>query len=211
MVPASPLMSAWVWPPEHPSKADWAVWAAFLSNLPCTIHGSIAPALGPWQQAPHWLDFIPFDPALNTAFLLGHSTYWHTFKSNSTWPFHSTQQLTFGGLQVMAPQSSYLAWVDHKSDTTLLISGYAYKVDVSPASTPPWPLKSAHFLDQGMPIVQAILQGHAVTICNGSYMLSHFPQLAAAAWIIHPGPNNMATPCYGITQVHGDPQSVNLY
>jgi len=209
--PISSLTSSWAWPPEYPSKVDWMVWAAFLLNSPCTIHGSMAPTLGPWQHAPHRLDFIPFDPSINTAFLPGHSTYWHTFKSNTTWPLHSTHWLTFGSLQITAPPLMDLAQVDHKSDTTLLISRYAGKMDASPFPSLPWLIKSAHFPEHRRQIAQAIQHGSTVAICNGSYMPNTFPQLAAAAWIIHPGPNSLATPCHSIMQVHGDPCSVNSY
>jgi len=80
--PNSPR-STWAWPPEHPTRADWAIWAAFLQNSPCTISGLVAPSLGPWTWNPRHLDIIPFDEASLTAFQPGHEAYWHLFSAPS--------------------------------------------------------------------------------------------------------------------------------
>jgi len=39
--------SSWAWPPEHPTKADWAIWKAFLNNSSCTIWAVLLPLWDP--------------------------------------------------------------------------------------------------------------------------------------------------------------------
>jgi len=208
--PCSPR-SKWGWPPEHPTRADWAIWAAFLLNSPRTISGLITPSLGPWIRTPHHLDIIPFESTSLTAFQQGHDTYWRLFSAPSSRPYRSTRVFTFCGLSVTPPIAPDLTRIKKCSAQTLVLSGHAPCNPQAVSQAPPWPLASAQFPEEGDPIASAFSSGAAVAICDGSYMPKRYPHLAAAAWIIHPGPAASASPCYGVTQVHGAPESVNSY
>ncbi len=96
-----------------------------------------------------------------------------------------------------------------RTDLTITLLGSSRHDLCTSASTLPWPLQHGHF-DQTILLAQAITHGTTIAISDGSYMPSHYPLLAAAAWVIHSG----ATPAavsYGITQVHGQPLMVNSY
>jgi len=123
--PSSPSCSLWAWPLEHPTKADWAIWAAFLNNSPRTILGNVVPLLGPWLRTLHHLDVLPFDEASLTAFQPGHEAYWRLFSASSPQPYWSTQVFTFRGLLVLPPSASYLTRIEKSSEQTLLLSGHA--------------------------------------------------------------------------------------
>jgi len=209
--PVGPSRSAWAWPPEHPTKADWAIWAAFLNNSPRTISGTVAPSLGSWLRTSHRLDVLPFDEASLTAFQPGHEAYWRLFSAASPRPYRSTRVFTLRGLSVLPPSASHRTRIEISSEQTLVLSGHAPYSPPESSPATPWPLRSAHFPESAVSIAQAISAGTAVAICDGSYMPNRYSHLAAAAWIIHPGPNNSALPCYGVTQVHGAPPSVNSY
>jgi len=203
--------SSWAWPPEHPTKADWTIWKAFLNNSLHTILGSLAPSLDPWLHPPYWLNIIPFDASSNTASQPGHDLYWQVFLASSSRPYWATWHFLFHGLTVNHPSSSCLTRVKQQSYQVLLLSANAscQLQDIPMPSL--WPLCSAHVPNSATGVAQALSSRTAVTICDGSYMPNCFPYLAVVAWIIHPCPMNLAPPCYGVTQVQGDPHSVNSY
>jgi len=176
--PTSGQKSSWSWPLEHPSKADWAIWAAFLANSPHTILGSLAPLLGPWTHPPHWSDMIPFEASSNTAFYFGHDLYWRILTAQSFWSYQSTQNFTYQGLMVAPPPNTFLACIEHILDQVIFLSGYAPSpVQTSPPS-PPWQLKSAHFPSSGGLVAQALQQETMVAICDG--LLVHAQLLSSS-------------------------------
>jgi len=81
---------------------------------------------------------------------------------------------------------------------------------IPPSRPKPWPLRSAHIGTVPPPLLQAIVTGSALAICDGSYMPHQYPHLAVAAWILHSG-SELAFTCHGITQVHGQPTVINSF
>jgi len=77
--PSRPPRSSWVWPPEHPTNADLAIWVAFLNNSPCTILGLLVSSPGQWVLPPHWLDVILSEETSLMAFHLWHDAYCISF------------------------------------------------------------------------------------------------------------------------------------
>jgi len=75
----------------------------------------------------------------------------------------------------------------------------------------PFGCYTQHFPDSADGMAQGLSSGTVVVICDGSYMPICYPHLTAVAWIIHPGPTNLAPPCYSVTQVQGNPSLVNSY
>ncbi len=96
------------------------------------------------------------------------------------------------------------------STATVILSGSAPWLAQVEAPPIPWPIDHGHFAPHNGAIVQAFQAGSALAICDGSYMPWRYPQLAAAAWIIHSSTPYSAV-CHGVTQVHGQPTDVNSY
>jgi len=93
--PKSTDTSSWLWPPETPSKSDWATWASFLRNSPVTSNLRLLVPLGPWTADSHHLDFLPFDPESATVAMPGHDQYWRLFSSDQVRPYRTLRSYRF--------------------------------------------------------------------------------------------------------------------
>jgi len=72
-----------------------------------------------------------------------------------------------------------------------------------------WPLEMSQFFDETVGIVDAIQNGTAISVCDGSYMPQRSSNLGAAAWIIE-NPSSKAT-CNGMVKTSGEEDEVNPY
>ncbi len=205
--------STWSWPPEFPSRSDWAHWSAFLKDSPRTSSGYFILPLGPWIHRSHRLDFAPFCTVSQTAVIQGHGQLLRLFSSNSSHAYRVTKSFPFQQVSVTPPSTDHLARIEHSTSHSLVLSGSTL-LALTP-TTPPlaWPLHSAHFPDHGQSVAASLANGTALAICDGSYMPKRFPGLAAAAWVIQPGSfrDNAHIPCHSVTQVQGPTKSINSY
>jgi len=202
--------SLWTWPKECPSKADLRLWSSFLHDSSFSSSSRLIHPLGPWIQPSHRTDFIPFDPSTQTAFLPGHDAYWRTYRSDSSRPYRSSRLFHFAQIAVTLPAVYHLARIEQSSPTTLTLSGSGPLLPPAITPTAEWPIAHGHFHLHGSLLAQALRQGTAQAICDGSFMPKRYPHLATAAWIIHTGSASHAT-CHGVTQVHGSPGTINSY
>ncbi len=208
--PKTTASSSWLWPPETPSRSDWSTWASFLRNSPYTSNLRLLVPLGAWTAESHRLDFLPFDPVTATVATPGHDQYWRLFTSDQVRPYRSLRTFRFARLSINYPFFPHLARVEYKSTTEIQLSGSAPRPNTAPSPGVPWPLRFAHLESISPILLQAIAAGTALAICDGSYMPRRYPQLAAAAWILHSG-SAPAASCHGVTQVHGHSSSINSY
>ena len=72
-----------------------------------------------------------------------------------------------------------------------------------------WPLEDSHFPDDPSPLIQAIQEGRAHGVCDGSYMSSLATDLGVAAWKIEDPLTQQAM--YGTTQTSGAEIDVDPY
>jgi len=140
----------------------------------------------------------------------GHDQYWRLFHSDSTRPYRSIRSFPFSRLSVLPPVFPHLTRVEYVSATEVRLSGSSPALLIPPSSPKPWPLRSAHIDNVPPSLLQAIVTGSALGICDGSYMPQRYPHLAAAAWILHSG-SEQASTCHGVTQVHGQPAVINSF
>ena len=167
--------------------------------------------VGPWLHITHWLDFIPFNLHSQSAFQCSHGQLWQCFYTSSSCPYHTTRGFPFSTATVLSPPTGHLAHIDSSQNKLLILSDLDVLSPHADAPPLPWPLQAAHFPDGGLLIRDTLLAGTAIAICNGSYMPTRFPHLAALAWILHPGPSSPGIPRHGMTQVHSWPQVINSY
>jgi len=64
--------SPFLWPLEHPSAADWAIWQSTLSQVFCSSGLHLLSPLGSWTKSPHCMhSLMKYNPTLDILFLPG--------------------------------------------------------------------------------------------------------------------------------------------
>jgi len=208
---AGPSHSPWLWPPEKPSRQDWLLWRQFLHFLPCTYADQFLQPLGHWISQPLCTNFIPFDVNSTLAFQPGHAQYWRCFSSASTRPYRSCQTFRLSSITACPPTYSHYACIDKAHGSVIVLSGLAPFLPLPSLVHIPWPLRHANLPANGQCIALALAQGTAIGICDGLYMPTHYPLLAAAAWILAESSGSALSACSGVTQVHSTPDTLNSY
>jgi len=86
--PASPLCDSFLptaslpflWPMEHPSAADWAIWQSTLSQVFCSSGLHLLSPLGSWTKSPHCsCSFMKYNTTLDILFLPGNAGTWCSY------------------------------------------------------------------------------------------------------------------------------------
>jgi len=182
-------------------------------NSPRTASGYFIIPLGPWTHRTHHLDFVPFCSHMQTVAIQGHGLYWHLFSSDSSQCYRATKTFLFHHATVNLHSPNHLACIENSHPQSLVLLGSSPLMMFNITPDLAWPLCSAHFPNNGLSVAAAFASGLALAICDGSYMPTHFPGLAAAAWIIQPGTtrDDYHIPCHGVTQVQGSLKIINSY
>lgn len=212
--------SSYVWPNEWPCSADIYKWREALRAVSASDYKlPFIFRLGPWTTLPHrtWTWF--YDPISRSLFHRLDDSWerYSPISSRATRTFE-----LFGEVDESTIPLPALLRASVHTDRTgrLAFDGSApndYKFDPLPSnlralidSWPDgWPLHDSFFPDDMSLIVQAIIEGSAILVSDGSYKPKVSPRLGSAGWIFEC--QTTGATCRGRCQTSGQPQEVNPY
>jgi len=194
----APFPSTLIWQQEQPSRKDWRVWSQAL-HLVFSPQLILAIPLGGWLCHPHQpMVQIPYDPALDLLYQLGHHGVWHVFsKLPNALVTNSFTHYTYTRATPTVPPAAYhIAFAPPGPAQTVHFQGSSLQAIPPPMATTlsahllllwkdwSWPLHSSVFPDNAQAIAQAIQSGTAHGVCNGLYMKEASPDFATATWLL---------------------------
>ena len=213
-----PRASKWDWPQTKPTANDWTVWESTLRAIFPQL--GIPPDLRPkgWIGEPHLHMPWFYDPVRDLVW--EHSpTQWTQYE-----PIHlrgGRTHYTRRGHQQERPNTPLTRTATITTGTNrVAITGFT---DPPPTQLPPqslenhiatlgkcgWPIQTAWFPHQGLHIAQAIKDGTAIGVSDGSYQPNKARHLASAGWIILDLNTHQQTG--GVVRVSGTKRETNAY
>ena len=212
-----PRTSSWEWPTAKPTRDDWSLWKSSLSQI--FPHHRLPPdyQLGRWVTEPHIPHTLFYDKDQHHLWEKQQDTWKRYDRSSSSlrprYRLHSSHQsspstpmepatakrishnsLSFTGSAPPPPQVSTPISISE----TIATFGEAR-----------WPLNTAIFPEEGKPIADAIQQGTAIGVSDGSYKPGKNRKLSAAAWILQDLHTGQVT--YGVVRTSGTTTENNAY
>lgn len=217
-----PRKSTLNWPKSRPTRGDWDKWRHTLTLLaPQNVLPSCY-CLGTWRNTSHQCNQWRYH-ALTT-------TLWHPSPLDPmTWERYSRTQQRASRTPTYSRQGNGIPpqqglQIATTSPTTspndIRLTGYS-PTEFSPENPPSlhsviqsmgekgWPLATAQFPDEGRQLKDAITQGTARGVSDGSYKREQAEDLGTAGWIIF-DPNTRSH-CGGVVQTTGQRSEVNAY
>ena len=211
--------SCWNWPPIKATANDWELWRQTLGTL--FPYNRLPPTsqLGPWITKPHLHSPWWFDPASHLVWKEHSPTEWTSYRTSPTrgrthyykvWQYH--QPKPTGTLRratvTPGPRINSIILTGHAEQETLDPTPTTVEELLPSLGEDGWPLKTAWFPDEER-LVQAIQNGTARGVSDGSYKPKANPSLAAAAWIILDEAGS--THVGGVVRVTGMQNETNAY
>ena len=227
--PPAAITSSYEFPKEVPCVTDWRAWRKGLRLLTQDSDTLLRTDLhlGAWTQPPHrrttewWYD----PPTQQLYQRIGQSqTGYLVYRYAGTTSVRHGSPFHRHGLSTTLPETATRATAYSSAGITRF-SGTALTVPTPPplhtslrsvilSLDASWPLEYSHFPDDGAIFAQAIRDGTAQGVCDGSYYGELAPHLAAAAWIAEdsrcvvstqPSPGS----CSGLVRCSGTPEETN--
>jgi hypothetical protein len=211
--------SRWEFPIKKPSRGDRASWIKGLQLLSSESFLLAHPnRLGAWIAEPHkhWEWF--FDNETGTLYRQAHN-FWHIYTQSNA---HNTRHRSFRRTAVTPTAPSHLLRATARLDQ----QGRAFFEGASSELIPPapsypsikalieswpdsWPLTHSHFPPDPSSLIQAIRDGTAIGVSDGSYMPTINDRVGAAAWKVENPTSHQAME--GTTRTAGEPLEVDSY
>ena len=215
----APRASTWRFPAAKPARSNWALWKATLQQIFPRRRIPRDMELGPWISEPH----------LHMPWYLdeGSDTLWkHTEEGWECYRLAANRSRRHQYAQANTTNTRPPATANRTTVTRIGHSRYTHSGCVPPRPQPThlpaslqdtilsldhyrWPLDHAWFPQQGTPIAQAIRQGTAIGVSDGSYNPHQDTDLAAAGWVVFD--LHTSAQIGGVVEVNGTEQETNAY
>lgn len=218
LVPSLSPGSKYDWPIEKPARTDWNLWAASIRRLTPLAYFD---RLGRWTTDPHTPSQWLYSPSTNTLFKSlprsnPPSHYRYTARARTRRTTYEVQDCSRHPLPSdVCPASAHVAlwgravltgWARKHTRPTPTHETIHSLIESWDACTP---LRISDF-DQAEAVANAIADGQACAVADGSYMPNLTTNLATAAWCIE-DKRATGTSCSGVTAVSGTEKERNAY
>lgn len=210
--------SKWIWQKEEPSSTDWGKWRVGLHRL-TSATGLLRVPLGRWISEPHktWKWFYDHNDSCLYRQL---GSNWHVYQQTHGLGTRTRQRYRRVRVVGSAPQGIWRATVKQLPYGRVRYEGSASEVEkeeTNPTTIKElidewelaWPLESSSFPDNGRTVAEALRDGSAIAVADGSYQPKLSDAVATAAWTIH-APKTK-TNCSGVCQAAGIRKDSNAY
>lgn len=210
--------SKWIWQKKEPSSSDWGKWRVGLHCL-TSATGLLQVPLGRWITEPHktWTWFYEHNEQ-RLYRKLGRN--WHIYQPTHRQGTRTRQRFRRVRVVEQAPPGIRRATVKKLPYGRVRYEGSA--PTVTREERPPetikelidewdqaWPLDRSSFPDEGREVADALRDGSAISVANGSYQPKLSDKIATALWTIH-APRTKAN-CSGVCQAAGIRKDSNAY
>ena len=212
--------SSWEFPVEQPSRGDkdsWVKGLKLLSSANLTLDDPHR--LKEWITEPHKKWEWYFHSSSNTLYRHAHQA-WHAYDPTSP---HVTRHRTFRRTSLLRTPPTDMArataWLDRHgrahfegafTDSLPASTSEFNTIQDMIASWPDnWPLNQCHFPPDPTALIQAIQDGTAHGVCDGSYMPTASTAVGTAAWKIEDPASQQAM--QGVTRTSGVESEVDSY